>query len=39
MIGRGFSDNIKIYGVRKLNAQDWVTGVILFLVGILFLWM
>jgi len=39
MIGRGFSDNIKIYGVRKLNARDWVTGVILFLAGVLFLWM
>jgi cobalt ECF transporter T component CbiQ len=39
MIGRGFSDDIKIYGVRKLNARDWITGVVLFLVGVLFLWM
>ena len=39
MFSRGFSDNIKIYGVKKLCARDWFTGVIFFLVGILFLWM
>ncbi len=38
MLGRGFSDNIKIYGVEKLRALDWVTGVAFFLVGVLFLW-
>jgi len=39
MLGRGFSDDIKIYGVEKLRARDWVTGVAFFLVGVLFLWM
>lgn len=39
MLGRGFSDNIKIYGVRKLHARDWVTGITFFFVGVLFLWM
>ncbi len=38
MIGRGFSDSIKIYGFRKLTARDWIASVSLFLVGILFLW-
>jgi len=39
MQSRGFSDNIKIYGVRKLRTRDWITGVIFSLVGVLFLWM
>lgn len=39
MIGRGFSADIKISEVRKLHTRDWVTGVTLFLVGVLFLWM
>ncbi|PIV65967.1 MAG: cobalt ECF transporter T component CbiQ [Nitrospirae bacterium CG_4_10_14_3_um_filter_44_29] len=39
MLGRGFSDNIKIYGVSKLHARDWFTGAIFFLVGVIFLWM
>jgi cobalt/nickel transport system permease protein len=38
MLGRGFSNNIKFYGVRKLQARDWVGGAVLFLVGVLFLW-
>jgi cobalt/nickel transport system permease protein len=38
MLGRGFSNNIKFYGVKKLQARDWVLGAILFLVGVLFLW-
>jgi cobalt/nickel transport system permease protein len=39
MGSRGFSDNIKIYGDKKLCARDWGTGVILCLVGLLFLLM
>lgn len=38
MQSRGFSGSIKIYSVRKLRMHDWITGVILFLVGVLFLW-
>jgi energy-coupling factor transporter transmembrane protein EcfT len=38
MLSRGFSDSIKIYGFRKLNAQDWCVGLSLFLVGVLLLW-
>jgi cobalt/nickel transport system permease protein len=39
MQSRGFPGSIKIYSVRKLRTQDWITGVIFFLVGVLFLWM
>jgi len=39
MLSRGFSDRIKIYGVRKLQARDWAMAVILMGVGNLFLWM
>jgi cobalt/nickel transport system permease protein len=38
MQSRGFSGSIKIYSVRKLRMHDWISGVILFLVGVLFLW-
>jgi energy-coupling factor transporter transmembrane protein EcfT len=38
MLSRGFSDLIKIYGFRKLNAKDWCVGLSLFLVGVLLLW-
>jgi cobalt/nickel transport system permease protein len=38
MLGRGFSNNIKFYGVKKLQARDWIAGAVLFLVGVLFLW-
>ena len=38
MLSRGFSNNIKFYGVKKLQARDWVAGAVLFLVGVLFLW-
>jgi cobalt/nickel transport system permease protein len=38
MLGRGFSEDIKIYGVKKLHARDWITGTALFLVGVVFLW-
>lgn len=39
MISRGFSDKIKIYGVKKLYVRDWVTGITFLLTGVLFLWM
>jgi cobalt ECF transporter T component CbiQ len=38
MRGRGFSDDIKIYGVRKLHLRDWIAGFALLLIGGLFLW-
>lgn len=38
MVGRGFSDNIRLYGFRRLNLQDWFTGVVLGLIGALLLW-
>jgi cobalt/nickel transport system permease protein len=38
MLGRGFSNNIKFYGVKKLQTRDWIAGAVLFLVGVLFLW-
>ena len=39
MVGRGFSDSIKLYGFRKMCATDWASGAILFSVGLLFLLM
>jgi len=39
MLGRGFSDDIKICMVNKLGARDWFTGATFFIVGILFLCM
>ena len=39
MLSRGFSDDIRIYGVRKLLARDWAAGAAFLLCGILFLWM
>ncbi len=38
MIGRGFSDNIRLYGFRRLNLRDWSTGIVLCLIGALLLW-
>jgi cobalt ECF transporter T component CbiQ len=38
MLSRGFSDNIKIYGLKKLCARDWTTGAIFLIIGIVFLW-
>ncbi len=38
MLGRGFSNNIKFYGVKTLQTRDWVAGAVLFLFGLLFLW-
>jgi cobalt/nickel transport system permease protein len=37
MVGRGFSDTIKLYGFRKMKATDWVSGAFLFSMGLLFL--
>lgn len=39
MKSRGFSDNIKIYGARKLCIRDWITGTGFFVIGLIFLWM
>lgn len=39
MLGRGFSDDIKIYAARGLCAKDCFTGVAFFGFGVLFLWM
>lgn len=39
MLGRGFSDNIKLPTVKKLRAVDWFSGAAFFLFGVLFLWM
>jgi cobalt/nickel transport system permease protein len=38
MVGRGFSDNVRLYGFRRLSLQDWFTGVVLSLIGALLLW-
>ena len=37
MLGRGFSDTIKIYGFRKMNNLDLASGLFLFFAGVLFL--
>jgi len=37
MLSRGFSDKIKFYGSKKIQALDWSAGAALLLVGILFL--
>jgi len=39
MIGRGFSDSIKSYGLRKMRMADWYAAIFLFLAGFLFLLM
>ena len=38
MLGRGFSERVRIYGVGKLQPQDWAVSVVFSLMGILFLW-
>jgi cobalt ECF transporter T component CbiQ len=38
MLSKGFSEDIKFYEPRKLNSRDWAAGGILFLLGVLFLW-
>ncbi len=37
MVGRGFSDTIKLYGFRRMHATDWASGAFLFSMGLLFL--
>ena len=39
MLGRGFSDDVKICTVNELCAKDWCAGVIFSIAGMLFLWM
>ncbi len=39
MVGRGFSDAIKLYGPGKMRAADWASGALLFSLGFLFLLM
>ena len=38
MVGRGFSDNIRLFGFGRLNLRDWSTGIALCLIGALLLW-
>jgi cobalt/nickel transport system permease protein len=37
MIGRGFSDTIRIYGFRKMRVVDWCAAIFLFFASIVFL--
>jgi cobalt ECF transporter T component CbiQ len=37
MLGKGFSDTIKLYGFRKMTTTDWASGAFLFFMGLLFL--
>jgi hypothetical protein len=37
MIGRGFSDTIKLYGFKKMRTSDWYAGTFLLFIGVLFL--
>jgi hypothetical protein len=39
MIGRGFSDSIKVYGFVKMRMVDWFAAIFLFLAAILFFFM
>jgi len=39
MVSRGFSDTIRIAGVRKLSARDWVTGASFLIIGVIFILM
>jgi energy-coupling factor transporter transmembrane protein EcfT len=39
MAGRGFSDSVNLYGLKKLRPRDWLVGFSLFLIGIFFLWL
>jgi cobalt/nickel transport system permease protein len=39
MLSRGFSEDIRIYGQRKLQTRDIGTGAVFFLIGVLLLWM
>jgi len=37
MIGRGFSDTLRLYGFPKMRSADWVAGLFLMFTGVLFL--
>jgi len=37
MVGRGFSDTIRLYGFGKMRTADWFSGAFLFSMGLLFL--
>ena len=37
MIGRGFSDTIKLYSIRKMRPRDWYVGILFLFIGVLFL--
>jgi len=37
MIGRGFSDTVKLYSIRKMHPKDWCVGILFLLIGVLFL--
>ena len=38
MLARGFADTVRIYKFKRLSVLDWSTGIGLFMIGILFLW-
>jgi cobalt ECF transporter T component CbiQ len=38
MLSRGFSEEVKLYESRKLDSHDIVTGGILLIIGVFFLW-
>jgi len=38
MIGRGFTNEVKLPGFKKMSSLDWAAGIASFSVGILFLW-
>jgi hypothetical protein len=37
MIGRGFSETVKLYGFPEMQIRDYVAGILLLFAGILFL--
>jgi len=37
MIGRGFSDTVKLYSIRKMHPSDWCVGILFLLIGVIFL--
>jgi cobalt/nickel transport system permease protein len=39
MLGRGFCEDIRLCGVRKLQMRDWAVGGAFLFAGMLFLWM
>ncbi len=39
MVGRGFSDSIRLYGLLRMRPTDWASGAVLFSIGLGFLLM